>query len=128
MEDTLQEVPEEGQQEEEDAVDDTPSVGAAAMATEVSEVLEGVVATPAASSTPPLAVRRSKRRLSSDRTMPPWQASSEGESAGGVRLKDISSSMAIAKPQHHIWRLWRKATAMRFPHIFMQAAIDGILL
>jgi len=67
VEDTLQEVPEEGQQEEEDAVDDTPSVGAAAMATEVSEVLEGVVATPAASSTPPLAVRRSKRRLSSDK-------------------------------------------------------------
>jgi hypothetical protein len=47
VEDTLQEVPEEGQQEEEDAVDDAPSVGAAAiMATEALEVLEGVVATP----------------------------------------------------------------------------------
>jgi hypothetical protein len=30
VEGTLQEVPEEGQQEEEDAVDDAPSVGAAA--------------------------------------------------------------------------------------------------
>jgi hypothetical protein len=47
VEDTLQEVPEEGQQEEEDAVDDAPSVGAAAiMATEALEVLEGVVAAP----------------------------------------------------------------------------------
>ena len=47
MEDTLQEVPKEGQQEEEDAVDNAPSVGAAAiMATEALEVLEGVVATP----------------------------------------------------------------------------------
>jgi hypothetical protein len=53
VEDTLQEVPEEGRQEEEDAVDDAPSVGAVAMAKEVWGVLEGVVATPAASSTPP---------------------------------------------------------------------------
>jgi hypothetical protein len=67
VEDILQEVPEEGQQEEEDAFDDTPSVDAAAIATEVLGVLEEVVATPAASSTPPLAVRRSKRQLSSDK-------------------------------------------------------------
>jgi hypothetical protein len=67
VEDTLQEVPEEGQQEEEDAVEDAPSVGAAAMATEVLGVLEGVLATLAASSTPPLAVRRSKRQLSGDK-------------------------------------------------------------
>jgi hypothetical protein len=56
VEDTLQEVPEERQQEveeEEDAAEDAPSVGAAAMATEVLGVWEGVVATPAASSTPP---------------------------------------------------------------------------
>jgi hypothetical protein len=64
VEDTLQEVPEEGQQEEEDAIENAPSVGAAAMATDVWRVLEGVVATPTASSTPPLAVRRSKRQLS----------------------------------------------------------------
>jgi hypothetical protein len=66
VEDTLQEVPEEGRQEEEDAVDDAPSVGAAAMAIEVLRILEGVGTTPAASSTPPLAVRRSKRQLSSN--------------------------------------------------------------
>jgi hypothetical protein len=41
VEDTLQEVPEEGQQEEEDAVEDAPSVGTAAMATEVLRVLGG---------------------------------------------------------------------------------------
>jgi hypothetical protein len=34
VEDTLQEVPEEGQQEEEDTVEDAPSVGAVAIATE----------------------------------------------------------------------------------------------
>jgi hypothetical protein len=34
VEDTLQEVPEEGRQEEEDAVDDAPSVSTAAMATD----------------------------------------------------------------------------------------------
>jgi hypothetical protein len=67
IEDILQEVPEEGQQEEEDAFDDASSVDAAAMATEVLRVLEGAVATPAASSTPPLAIRRSKRQLSSDK-------------------------------------------------------------
>jgi hypothetical protein len=64
-------VPEEGQQKEEDAVKDAPSVGAAAMATEGLGVLEGVVATPAAtpavSSTPPLAVRRSRPQLSGDK-------------------------------------------------------------
>jgi hypothetical protein len=71
VEDTLQEVPEEGQQEEENAVEDTPSIGVAAMATEVSGVLEGVVASPvvipAASSTPPLAVHGSKRQFSGDK-------------------------------------------------------------
>jgi hypothetical protein len=71
LEDILREVPEEGQQEEEDAVKDTPSVGAAAMAIEVLGVLEGVVATPAAtpavSLTPSLAIRRSKRQLSGDK-------------------------------------------------------------
>jgi len=67
VEDILQGVLEEGQQEEEGAFDNAPSVDAAAMATEVLGVLEGVVATPAASSTPPLAVRRSKRQLSSDK-------------------------------------------------------------
>jgi len=81
VEDTLQEVPKEGQQEEEDAVDNAPSVGAAAiMATEALEVLEGVVATP----------QRAQRHLgfadpsassAATRTMPPWQASSEGEGA-----------------------------------------------
>jgi hypothetical protein len=64
VEDTLQGVPEEGQQEEEDAIENAPSVGAAAMATDIWGVLEGVVAIPAASSTPPLAVHRSKRQLS----------------------------------------------------------------
>jgi len=121
VEDILQEVPEEGQQEEEDAFDDAPSVDAAAMATEGLGVLEGVVATPAASSTPPLAVRRSKRQLSSDKDY--------AALAGiGVGLKDISSSIAIANPQHPHLAPWRKARAMRFPHTFMQAAIDGTLL
>jgi hypothetical protein len=71
VEDTLQEVPEEGRQEEEDPVEDAPSVGAAAMVIKVLGVLEGVVATPAvtpvASSAPPLAVHRSKRQLSGDK-------------------------------------------------------------
>jgi hypothetical protein len=67
VEDTIQEVTEEGQQEGEDAVENAPSVDAVAMATEVWGVLEGVVATPTASSTPPLAVRRSKRQLSGDK-------------------------------------------------------------
>jgi hypothetical protein len=120
VEDILQEVLEEGRQEEEDAFD-APSVDAAAMATEGLGVLEGVVATPAASSTPHLAVRRSKRQLSSDKDY--------AALAGiGVGLKDISSSIAIANPRHPHLAPWRKARAMRFPHTFMQAAIDGTLL
>ena len=83
MEDTLQEVPEEGQQEEENTVDDAPSVGAAAMATEGLEVLEGVVATPAASSTPPLAVRRSKRQLSGDKDYAALASIKRREGRGG---------------------------------------------
>jgi len=67
VEEILQEVPEEGQQEEEDTFDDVSSVDAAAMAAEVLRVLEGVAASPAASSTSPLAIRRSKRQLSSDK-------------------------------------------------------------
>jgi hypothetical protein len=114
VEDILQEVPEEGQEEEEDAFDYAPSVDAAAMATEGLGVLEGVVATPAASSTPRLAVRRSKRQLSSDKDY--------AALAGiGVGPKDISSSMAIVNPQHPHLTPWRKARAMRFPHTFMQS-------
>ena len=36
------------------------------------------------------------------RTMPPRQASGGGKGAEGVRLKGIDSSIAIAKPQHHV--------------------------
>ena len=64
-------MPEEWQQEEEDA----PSVSAAAMVREALGALEGVVAspvatlpaTPAASSTLPLVVRGSKHQLSGDK-------------------------------------------------------------
>jgi hypothetical protein len=44
-----------------------PEYWPGAMATEVWGVLEGVVANPVASLTPPLAVRRSKRQLSGDK-------------------------------------------------------------